>query len=124
MLVPQFVSASEHDQRQPRDHDEKNRDHGDAAQRMYVRHPEETVSESIDHVEERVEMRKPLPERRERMDRVEHTRKKRQRHDQKILERGDLIDLLRPDAGHHAERAQNGASEERKGENPQRVAKL
>src|SRR6266436_6792175 len=124
MLVPQLVSASEHDQRQPGDRSEKSRDYGEALERVHVRNAEESVAEAVDHVEERVEMRKPLPEGRERMDRIEHARKEGQRHDEKILERSDLVDLFGPDAGHHPERAQNRTSAKRERDDPQRVTKF
>src|SRR6267378_4992303 len=110
MLVPQLVPASQHRERQPRYHAEKSRDHREASQRVDVRDAEESVTKAVDHVEKRIEMRELLPENRERMDRVEHSRKKGERHDEEILEGGDLVDLLGPDSGHHAERAQNRAS--------------
>src|SRR5258706_780913 len=124
MLVPQLVSASQDGERQPRDQDEKGRDEGQAPKGVHVRDAEEAVGEAVDYVEERIEVRKPLPESGQRMDRVEHPGKKRERHDEEILEGGDLVDFLGPDAGYHPERAQNGASSEGESDNPQGMAKF
>src|SRR5882672_9562393 len=124
MLVPQLVPAPQQRERRPRDEGKERRCHAEAAQRMDVRNAEEAEAEAVDHVEERVEMRQPLPERRQGVNRVEHTGQERERHDQEILKGSDLVDLLGTDASHHAERTQHGASTEGEEEYPQRMAEL
>src|SRR5512143_1394812 len=46
---------------------------------------DEGVAEAVDQVEDRVDARHRLPERRQRMDRVEHAREEGQRQDQEVL---------------------------------------
>src|SRR5262245_46928077 len=124
MSVPQLVSAPEHRERQPRDDGEESHDHDEASEWVHVRDAEEAVAETVDHVEEGIDVRNTLPEGGERMDRVEDPRKECEGHDQKILEGGDLVDLLGPDARHHPERAQNGASAESERDDPHGMAKV
>src|SRR5260221_8063810 len=124
MLVPKLVTALEHRERHSRNHGQENRHHGQTSKRVDVRDPEEAVAKPVNHVEKRVEMREPLPESRERMDRVEHPRKEGERHDEEVLEGGDLVDFLGPDSGDHPERAQYGASKESERDDPQRMAKF
>src|SRR5574340_1138658 len=54
--------------------DKETRRHNCEAQRRpHVGMPEKTVTKAVDHVENRVEMRQPLPERRQRLQRIEYT---------------------------------------------------
>src|SRR5438552_5608151 len=108
MLMPQSVTALEHRERDCGNHAQKGRHDGQAPKRVDVRNAEKTVAEPVNHVEKRVEMRDPLPERGERMNRVEHSRKKSEGHDEEVLEGGDLVDFLSPDSRDHIERAQHG----------------
>src|SRR5216684_3882874 len=124
MLVPQPVTALEHRERHSGNRSQKSPHDGQTPKRVDVRDAEEAVAESVNHVEKRVEMREPLPEGGERMDRVEHPRKKGERHDEEVLEGGDLVDFLGPDSCNHPERAEGGTSAERERGNPQRMAKL
>src|SRR5690349_15670318 len=62
-----------------------------------VRQAEKAVAEPVDHIEERIEMRQRLPERRQRMDRVEDAGQERQRHDDEILECRQLVEFVGPD---------------------------
>src|SRR6266850_6675514 len=119
MLVPQLVTALEHRERHSGSHSQEGRDDSQAPKRVDVGDAEEAVAESVNHVEKRVEMREPLPEGGERMDRVEHSREKGERHDEEVLEGGDLVDFLGPDSGDHSERAQYGASAESERDDPQ-----
>src|SRR5437773_3309813 len=80
---------------------------------------EKPIAKAVDHIKERVEMRHHLPNRRQRVNRIEHTGQKRKRHDDEILERSELIELVRPDAGDEAENAEDRAAEQRKGERPE-----
>src|SRR5512143_4073588 len=92
--VSQLVPAREHRERD-RGHDERRGgDQGEASLRRDVREAEEAVAEAVDHIKERIEMRQRLPERRQRVDRVEDAREKRERHDQEVLERGELVELV------------------------------
>lgn len=64
-------------------------------------------------------MRHLLPERRQRMYRIKHTGQERQRHDDEILERRHLVELVRPDTGNDAEGAEQRAAEYREYQRPQ-----
>ena len=65
-------------------------------------------------------MRHRLPHGRQRVDRVEHTGEHGQRHDEKVLKGRELVELVGPDAGDHAERREDGAAEQGKGDDPAR----
>src|SRR6266853_1200555 len=103
MLMPQSVTALDHRERHGGNHAQKARHDGQAPKRVDVRDAEETVAEPVNHVEKRVEMREPLPEGGKEMNRVEHSRKKGKRHDEEVLESGDLVDFLCPDSRDHPE---------------------
>src|SRR6266853_1483985 len=124
MSMPQPVTALEHRERYSGNCTQKNGHDGQTPKRVDVRDAEETVAESVNHVEKRIEMREPLPESGERMDRVEHPREKGERHDEEVLEGRDLVDFLGPDSGDHPERSQYGASGESERDDPQRMAKF
>src|SRR4030095_7825666 len=83
--------------------------------------PEKAVAESVDHIEERVEAGCRLPERRQRMDRIERAAQEREWNDDEMLEHGELVELVRPHAGQQSERAKDGAAEQRENERPQRM---
>ena len=89
--------------------------------RIDVGLPEEGIAEAVHHVEERIGVRGHLPERRQRMHRIEHARQEGERHHQEVLERRDLIELLGPDGRHQPQRAQNAAGSQRKDQHPQRM---
>src|SRR5215213_7601018 len=81
------------------------------AKAMARRRPgQEAVTEAVDHVENGVRVRERLPHRWQRMYRVEHARKKRERQDDEIGKSRELIDLLRLDAGDDAERGHDAAA--------------
>src|SRR5258708_24381295 len=101
MLVPQPVTALEHRERHPGNHSQENRHHGQTPKRVDVRDPEEAVAKPVNHVEKRVEMRESLPESRERMDRVEHPRKKCERQHEEVLEGSHLANFLDPESYEH-----------------------
>jgi hypothetical protein len=69
-----------------------------------VRLAEEAVAEAVDHVEDRIQVRDRLPERRQRVDGVEHAGQEGERHHDEILEGRELVELVGPDAGDDAER--------------------
>src|SRR5258708_37764505 len=111
--VAQLVAGGEHAHRQHGQHHEKTGDNREARERIDIRHPEETVAKTVDHVEKRIEPRYFTPYRRKRMRRVEHARQERERRNQKILKRGELVELFGPDTGDQAERAENRRAEQR-----------
>src|SRR5690606_14099614 len=85
-LRTQLVAPREHRQGERREYHETQAHHAERKPGRGVRLTEETVAEPVDHEEERVEMRHVLPELRQRVDRVEHARQHRERHDQEVLE--------------------------------------
>ena len=77
-----------------------------------------SVAEAVDHVEDRVQMRDGLPEGGQRMDRVEHARQERERHDDEVLERRKLVELVGPDPRNHPERTENAAAQKSEHQHP------
>ena len=65
-------------------------------------------------------MRDCQPERRQFLNRIEHAGQKCCRHDQEVLERGQLVELLGPDTGDHAHRTQDRRAQQREHDDPQR----
>src|SRR5215510_7968660 len=110
-LVTQLVAACKQTHREHSQHHEKGGDDREAHERIDIRLAEKTVAKAVDHVEERIEPRHLAPAGRQRMRRIEHTRQERERHDDEVLERGELVELLGPDAGHHAEGTENRGPE-------------
>src|SRR3990170_3837879 len=83
-LGPQLVTGFEQ-QKAHRGHREERRDHQrEADQRGHIGGAEKPVAEAVDHVEERVAMRKPAPQHGQRVDRVEHARQHGQRQDDEV----------------------------------------
>src|SRR5205085_5200413 len=99
----------------------ENGDHEEARRRGDIRQSEEAVTKAVDHIEERIEMRQRLPERRQAVDRIEHTGQEGERHDEEVLKRRQLVELVGPDAGEETENAENRTAEHREGERPQRM---
>ena len=66
-------------------------------------------------------MRHDLPERRQRVDRIEHAGQKRQRHDDEILKRRELIEFVGPNAGDQSQDAEDRAPKDHERERPQRM---
>src|SRR5512139_3043570 len=85
---------------------------------------DEGVAEAVDQVEHRVDARDGLPERRQRMDRIEHAGQEGERQDEEVLERRQLVVLLGPDAGDDADRAHDGAGQQRIRQQPERMRQL
>src|ERR1700687_5334451 len=119
--VSSLIAALEYPKRQGAQRAAGPGDDREAQARLDVGKPEKAVAKAVDHIEERIEMRQRLPERRQGMDRVEKARQKSQRHDQEILKRGELVELVRPDAGKESEHAEDHAAEQGKCERPQRM---
>ena len=105
----------------PRQDERARRDDGEAQRRRHVGQPEEAIAKPVNHIEERIRVRQRLPERRQRMDRVEHAGQKRERRDQEILERRELVELFGPEAADEPERAEDRAAEEREASGPERM---
>src|SRR6202171_1344599 len=119
--VSQLIAALEYPKRQGAQRAAGPGNDREAQARLNVGKPEKAVAKTVDHIEERIEMRQRLPERRQGVDRVENARQERQRHDQEILKRGELVELVRPDAGKEPEHAEDHAAEQGKCERPQRM---
>src|SRR5690242_4620514 len=96
--MSQAIPLLQHEERERRKGQRRAAHDDEARLGGYVRLPEKAVAKPVDHIEERVEVRHPLPELGQRMDRVEDAREKRERQDQEVLERGDLVELLGADA--------------------------
>src|SRR5690349_23894349 len=109
--MTQLPAAREQGERDDREAGGARRDHTEAHERRHVGQPEEAVAEAVDHIKERIEMRQRLPERRQRMDRVEHARQKRERHDQEVLERSKLVELVGRNARYYTQRSENRAAQ-------------
>ena len=90
--TPQTTSEARADDRQ-------------AQPRRHVADAEEAAAEAVDHVEERVQVAHRLPERRQRVHRIEHAGEEGHRHDDEVLERRDLVELLGPQPGDQPQRA-------------------
>src|SRR5574340_1473799 len=56
---------------------------------------DEGVAEAVDQVEHRIGARDTLPERRQRMNRIEHAGQEGERQDEEVLERRELVVLFR-----------------------------
>src|SRR6185503_1148840 len=119
--MPKLVAALEHDQRYRAQCRAEEDDDREARRGCYIRQAEKAVAEAVDHIEERIEMRQRLPERRQRMDRVENAGQERQWHDDKILECRQLVEFVGPDSRDQSEDAQDGAAEQRERDRPQRM---
>src|SRR6478736_5922933 len=72
LLETEFPAAPEQRERRNRQHDAGHRNHGEAGPWGHVRNAEESVAEAVDHIKERIPTRQRLPERRQRVDRIEH----------------------------------------------------
>src|SRR6266536_6124749 len=114
--VPQLVPALQQEQRERRQAEAENPHDAEACFRRNVGKPEKAVTKAVDHIEERIEMRQRLPERRQAVNRIEHTRQEGERHDEKILKSRQLVELVGPDAGKQSQCAQNRTAEHREGE--------
>src|SRR2546430_9403117 len=88
--VPQLVAALQQEQRERRQAEAENPHDAEACFRRNVGEPEKAVTKAVDHIEERIEMRQRLPERRQAVNRIEHAGQESERHDQGNLERGEL----------------------------------
>ena len=118
------TQARKHRQRDERQPQRAAADDDQAGSRRNIRQAEKAVTKAVDHIEERIEARQRLPERRQRMDRIENAREKRQWQDEEILECGELVELLRPDSGDQPERGEERAAQKREGQRPQWVRKV
>ena len=101
--MPEFVARLQQAQRPSRHHGGEAQDDEQAEPRRGVADAEEAAPEAIDHVEEGIQVAGHLSKRWQRADRVKHPRQHGQRHDQKVLEAGQLIELFSPQAGHQAQ---------------------
>src|SRR5262245_4760570 len=117
--MPQLVAGFQDRQTGERYGKQAHADHRQARRGRHVRNAEKAVAEAVDQVEEGVGVRQLEPESGQRMDRVEHPRQERERHDDEVLECRHLVDLLRQDAGEQAERSEQARAEQREGERPQ-----
>src|SRR5207244_13423854 len=97
--VPQLVPALQQEQRERRQAEAENPHDAEACFRRSVGTPEKAVTKAVDHIEERIEMRQRLPERRQAVDRVEHHGQGSERHDQEIMECGALVEFVVANAG-------------------------
>src|SRR3954447_15368120 len=122
--VTDLVAALQQQQREPGQHDAAHADDGEADDGGHVRETEEAVAEAVDHIEERIEVRQLLPEWRQRVHRVENARKKRERHDQEVLECRDLVELVGADASDQSQSAEDPAAEQGKGDGPQCMRRI
>src|SRR2546428_7089038 len=111
--MPELPPAREQRERHERKPGGAGPDDGKAQPGRRVGKAEEAVAEAVDHIKERIEMRHRLPERRKRPDRVEHPGQEREWDDHEILECGELVELVGPDAGDQPEHAQDRAAEQR-----------
>src|SRR5436190_1441662 len=119
--VPKLVAALEQKQRQRGQAEAENSHDDEARFRCNVGEPEEAVTKAVDHIEEGIEMRQGLPERRKAVDRVEDTGQESERHDQEILKCRELVEFVGRDASDQSQRAQDRAAQQREGERPQGV---
>ena len=109
--VPQLVPALQQEQRERRQAEAENPHDAEACFRRNVGKPEKAVTKAVDHIEERIEMRQRLPERRQAVDLVEHAGQERERYDDEVLECGELVEFVGGNAGDQTQRAQDCASQ-------------
>src|SRR5699024_10869017 len=88
-----FVTARQHGHGHDRHQAKENSGNNDTDDGICIPCAEKTVAKTVNHVEKRIEIRGLLPECRQRMNRVEHAGEKTHRHDEKVLERGQMIEL-------------------------------
>src|SRR5215471_15142070 len=119
--MPKLVAVLEYPQGQSAEHRGAGGNESEANCRGDVGKAEEAIAKAVDHIKERIEVRQSLPERRQGVDRVENAREKGQGHDQKILERRQLVELVGHDTGDKPQRAENGAAEQGERQRPQRM---
>src|SRR6185503_2050927 len=118
--VAQLVAGGEHPERAGGNERQAYSEDGEAYSRRDVGDAEKSVAETVDQVEERVCVRSREPQLRQGMHRVEHAGEKSKGHDDEVLERRELVDLLGQDAGDQAERAEERGAEDREAEHPER----
>src|SRR5262249_50861649 len=80
--MPELVAGLQELQGQQRYDKKARRDDRQARERREVRSAEEAVAEAVDHVEERIGVRGGLPERWQRVDRVENAGEEGERQDE------------------------------------------
>src|SRR6185503_14244518 len=119
--MPDLVADPQEMQAHGADDRQAGGDHSETQPWRDVTGPEEAVAEAIDHVEERVEVAHLVPDRRQRLHRVEHAREERHRHDDEVLEGRDLVELLRPQARDQAERSHERGAGDREERDPEHV---
>src|SRR5690242_5090397 len=84
-LVPKLVPGLEQPHAQSREQEQAGDDDTDAHLGSDIANAEEAVAKTVHHIEERVQMRGRLPERRQRFYGIEHPGEKRERHDDEVL---------------------------------------
>src|SRR5664279_5516837 len=122
--VADLVADAKQMQTKAADDSKARRHHGQARPRRHVADAEEAVAKAVDHVEERVEVAHRLPHGRQRLHRVEDAGEKGHRHDEEVLEGGDLVELLCPEPGDEAERAHQRRPGQRENDHPERIGEL
>src|SRR5690606_21643164 len=90
--VPKFITAGQQAQRRKTKRGKHGRHHGQALPRRDVRHGEKAVAEAIYRIEDGIPARNGLPEWRQAVYGVKHTRQEGGRHDQEVLEGRKLIE--------------------------------
>ena len=118
--MAEFIPRPQHGEGDSRQNCEAGRNHDQAGLWCNVRCPEKAVPEPVNHVEKRVEVRKRLPEGRQGVNRVEDARKEGERHDDEVLKRRQLVELVGPDSRNQTQGAEYRAAEQRKRRQPQR----
>lgn len=117
--MAEFIPRPQHGEGDSRQNCEAGRNHDQAGLWCNVRCPEKAVPEPVNHVEKRVEVRKRLPEGRQGVNRVEDARKEGERHDDEVLKRRQLVELVGPDSRNQTQGAEYRAAEQRKRRQPQ-----
>ena len=84
-----------------------------------IRMSEKTVPETVNKIKERIEFGNTLPECGQRMDGIKNACQKSCRHNQEILETGQLIIFVCPYSGNDTDGSQNSRSEKSEKQDPE-----
>ena len=82
---------------------------------------EKAVAKAVNQIKNRVEVREFLPKGGQNRDGIKNAREHRQRQNEKVLQRCDLVKGLRPQACQNAQNGKKCAACKRKGNSPQRM---
>ena len=97
---------------------QKRERHGDADADVHVGDAVEAPAEAVDEINDRIELRHGLPERRQHTDGIEGAAEERQRRQHEHRYGLQLLEAVGPDADDEAEQAERHGDQYEKGEHP------